>query len=295
MRVRPRKEAREMQQRFPSLDEVVTGLAELRPLGAVANRVLQLTEGDRFSAHELALVISSDQALTAKMLRLSNSAYYGFPRRITTVRDAVVLLGFRAVRSSVLATCLVDALPGTNTLDYKDFWHFSLTVGTTAEILSRVEGAHQDEAFTAGVLHNIGRLSLDQFVPHGFAAAVSLARERGIRLTDAQQEVLGYTDAEVGGALALHWSFPPELADAVRNHALDPDVLPEPKSLTAQVVRARLFARSYGLPDGIERDEPFGQPAEWSVPPLSVALTRGGGIDGLLERVEAFMDSAVLV
>lgn len=279
--------------RYPSLDEVVNALSELRPLGAVAGRVLLLTESERFSAHELALVISSDQALTAKTLRLANSAYYGFPRRITTVRDAVVLLGFRAVRAATLATCLVDAMPGSNTLDYGEFWHFSLTVGTTAELLARAEGAHQDEAFTAGVLHNIGRLALDQFVPEGFAEAVSRSREHRLRMADAERAVLGYTDAQLGGALALHWNFPEALADAVRNHALDPRVLPEPASLTASVVRARLFVRSYGLPDGLERDEPCDQPAEWSLPPLSVALSRGGGIQGLLDRVEAFMDSAV--
>jgi hypothetical protein len=217
----------------PTLDELVAGLGEMRPLGTVASKVIQLTDGERFSAHELALVISTDQVLTAKLLRLANSAYYGFPRRITTIRDAVVLLGFRAVRSATLATCLVDALPSANVVDYQQFWHFSLTVGATAELLARAEGVRQDEAFTAGVLHNIGRL------------------------------------------------------------ALDPYALPASGTLTGCVVRARVFARSFGLSDGVERDEPFDQPAEWAMPPLSVALQRGGGIDGLLGRLEAFMDSAV--
>jgi HD-like signal output (HDOD) protein len=235
------------------------------------------------------MVISSDQALSAKLLRLANSAYYGFPRRITTIRDAVVLLGFRAVRSATLATCLVEALPGSNIIDYQQFWHFSLTVGTTAEILARAEGVRQDEAFTAGVLHNVGRLALDQYVPDGFAVAVRQARDQGTRLVDTEREVLGFTDPELGGALALHWNFPPDLADAVLHHALDPYALPSPGTLTGCVVRARVFVIS----DGLERDEPFEQPAEWSVPPLSVALNRGGGMEGLLERVEAFMDSTV--
>jgi HD-like signal output (HDOD) protein len=278
---------------FPTIDEVVAGLGELRPLGSVATKVIQLTDGQRFSAHELALVISSDQALSAKLLRLANSAYYGFPRRITTIRDAVVLLGFRAVRSTTLATCLVDALPGSNVLDYQQFWHCSLTVGVTAEILARTEGARQDEAFTAGVLHNIGRLALDQYAPHAFAAVVQQWRQQGGKLLDIERELLGYTDAELGGALALHWNFPPELADAVAHHELDPYALPEPGTLAGCVVRARVFARSFGISDGLESSEPFEQPAEWSLPPLSVTLSRTGGIEGLLDRVEAFMDSAV--
>lgn len=228
-------------------------------------------------------------------MRLANSAYYGFPRRITTIRDAVVLLGFRAVRSATLATCLVDAMPSANVIDYQEFWHFSLTVGATAELLARAEGVRQDEAFTAGVIHNIGRLALDQNAPEAFQAAVSHFRAQGGRLDDAERAVLGYTDAEVGGALALMWNFPSDLADAVPHHQLDPYALPDPGTLTGCVVRARVFARSFGLSDGLERDEPFDQPAEWAMPPLSVALQRGGGIDGLLGRAEAFMDSTVVV
>ena len=121
----------------PELDLVVNEIAELRPLPVVALRVLELAEGDRFSAHELAQTVSADQALTAKILRLSNSAYYGFPRRITTVRDAVVLLGFRAVRSATLASCVIEALPGGQVLDPVEAWRFSVSVGMLAEVLSR--------------------------------------------------------------------------------------------------------------------------------------------------------------
>ena len=159
---------------YPTLDELVNELADMRPLGTVATRVLELTEGDQFSAHELATVISSDQALSAKVLRLSNSAYYGFPRRISTVRDAVVLLGFRAVRSATLASCVIDALPPGQVVEYERFWHFSVSVGMLAEVLGRAERLHQDKAFTAGVLHNIGRLALDQRLPEALQASKQL-------------------------------------------------------------------------------------------------------------------------
>ena len=95
----------------PTLDEAVNAIAELRPLGAVATQILSITEGDQFCAQELAKVVSADQALSAKMLRLSNSPYYGFPRRITTVRDAIVLLGFRAVRSATISSCVIRRRP----------------------------------------------------------------------------------------------------------------------------------------------------------------------------------------
>src|SRR5690606_7230933 len=122
--------------------------AELQPLPAVATKILQLGEAQQFSAHELATIIASDQVLTARLLRLANSAYYGSSRRIGTVRDAVVLLGFRTVHQVALASCLVDNPKPLANLEYNDFWQFSIATGLLSEILARTEGHHQDEAFT---------------------------------------------------------------------------------------------------------------------------------------------------
>lgn len=277
----------------PALDLVISEVAELRPLPMVAVRVLEIAEGERFSAHELAQTIATDQALTAKVLRLSNSAYYGFPRRITTVRDAVVLLGFRAVRSATLASCVIDTLPGGEVLDPVQAWRFSVTVGLLAEVLARATRVHQDEAFTAGIIHNIGRLALDQQRPRELAASRILAQQRGIPIAEAQRAVLGFTDAELGGALALHWNFPSDLAEAVAGHQLDVHHLPQPRSVTAHVVRARMFARAYGITDGYEtplRRDQAGR--EWSEPPIGPALTQSGGLDGILQKVAAFIENA---
>ncbi len=277
----------------PTLDEVVNEVADLRPLGAVATRILEITEDDRFSAHELAQVIATDQALSAKMLRLSNSAYYGFPRTISTVRDAVVLLGFRAVRSATLASCVIDAMEGTTNLDYRDFWHFSVSVGMLAEVLGRATDSHQSEAFTGGVMHNIGRLALDQHFPEALSESLAHANEHHVDLHEAERTVIGFDDARLGGALALHWNFPQPLVEAVAGHATEESELSDPQDATAHVVRARLFARSHGLPDGIEQRRRTAPPADWTVPPVSVALSQSGGIDGLLARVDAFLESAL--
>lgn len=276
----------------PELDQLIAEVAELRPLPAVAVRALEIAEGDQFSAHELAQAISADQPLTAKLLRLSNSAYYGFPRRITTVRDAVVLLGFRAVRSATLASCVIDTLPGGAVMDAMTAWRFSVTTGLLAEVLARATQTHQDEAFTAGVLHNIGRLALDQQRPRELLASRNLARQRGLPLVEAQRLVLGYTDADLGGALALHWNFPDALADAVAHHHLDMNALPNPNSVTAFVIRARIFARANGINDGFDvPEEPERPEEEWGSGRVNTTLNQSGGIDGIMERVSAFMQS----
>jgi HD-like signal output (HDOD) protein len=276
-----------------TLDDFVSEVAELRPLPAAAVRVLRIAEGQRFSAHELAQAIGADQVLTAKLLRLANSAYYGFARQITTVRDAVVLLGFRAVRSAALASSVIDALPGSVNLDYEQMWRYSVTVGMLAEVLARAHGRHQDEAFTAGILHNIGRLALDQHRPQALQSARALADERGIPVSEAERIQLGFTDAELGAGLALHWNFPEELVDAVRLQNLDVEALPDPDSLPAFVVRARLFARSRGISDGLEPTEPGRASGEWLMQPISGSLNRAGGMEGIEERVRAFVDAAI--
>ena len=230
-----------------ALNEVLAAVADLRPLPQVAQRILGLDES-RFSAHELATLISTDQALTAKLLRLANSAYYGFPRRITTARDAVVLLGFRSVRGAALTSCLMQTGQTSTNLDYEAFWQFSIATGILAEVLARTERAHQEEAFTAGVLHQIGVLALDQGRPEPLRRALELRQTAGLTLHEAEREVFGFTDADLGGALALHWNFPASLADAVRGHARSLDTLPDANSLVACVLRARMFIRAYGLP-----------------------------------------------
>lgn len=277
---------------YPNLDEAVALVAELRPLGTVATQILQITEGERFSAHELANVISSDQALTAKMLRLSNSAYYGFPRRITTVRDAVVLLGFRAVRSATLASCVIEAAAGETLADYRTFWQFSVTVGMLAEVLGRAERTHQNEAFTAGVLHNIGRLALGQHFTEALHVSREYALSHGVALHEAERELLGWTDAELGGGIAMAWNFPEPLVEAVLQHTWPISQFENPRSLAAFVSRARTFARSSGLSDGLEPDTLLTEPPlDWSQPTIATALRRAGGLDGVLSRAGMFLDT----
>jgi HD-like signal output (HDOD) protein len=277
-----------------ALEEVLLEVAELRALPAVAARVIEIAGGEKFSAHELAQAVASDQALTAKMLRLANSAYYGYPRKITTVRDAVVLLGFRAVRSAALASCVIDTLPGqSSNIEGARFWQFSVTVGMLAEVMSTAHHRHMDEAFTAGVLHNIGRLALDQHRPRELMAVTTLAVQKKISMPEAEKAVLGFTDAELGGALAAHWNFPEELVHAVAQHHLQPDMIEDGDSLAAFVARARIFVRASGLSDGLERRQRAEPDPEWRVPPLSKALHQVGGMPGVQQRVEAFVASAL--
>ena len=188
---------------------------------------------------------------------------------------------------------MIGTFSAANHLNYDEFWHFSVSTGMLAEMLARTEGAHQDTAFTAGILYNVGLLAMDQQRPDLLGTALERASSNGMTRHEAQRELFGYTDADLGGALASAWSFPTELADAIRDHAMALDTLPGPKSLTAFVLRARLLVRSHGVADGIDHPERIELPQEWTAPPLSVTLKRSGGMDGVLDKVEAFLESTV--
>lgn len=280
------------------VETLAAEIAELRPLPESALRIAQLTTDDRFSAHELAALIAQDPAITARLLRLANSAYYGSPRRVGTVRDAVVLVGLRAVRAVVLVACVMDttlaggAHPG---IDARASWRFAVSVGVLAELLAREAhaNAEAEAAFTAGVLHNIGLIALDQSRPDHLRTALAMVRSGRHSLLEAERAIFGFTDADLGGALAARWDFPPELAAAIRDHAQPLDELPEPRSLTAHVLRARLTARAYGLPDGLGLRETGAEPPGGVSATVAGAIGRIGGAAGILRRADAFVEATV--
>lgn len=276
-----------------AFDALVKEIEELRPLPAIAASIVQMSEGSKFSAQDLARVVSTDQALTLTILRLSNSPLYGLPRRITTVRDSIVLLGFREVKKTALAACMMQDSNATTHLEYRAFWLYSLVVGMLAETLAKAEGGDPNEAFTAGVLHNIGRLALDQYQPNLLGAVAQRAREEQRALHEVQLSLLGFTDAELGGMLARRWKFPEPLCEAVENHVAKMSDLSSRTAPDALVVRARRYARANGMTDGLDIRSKLAPDRDWLGPPISTELARVGGFDGVLTRAESFLNEAL--
>lgn len=270
------------------LSTVADQAARRFALPPVAVRLLEVGEFARFSAHELSQAIASDTSLTARVLRLANSGYYAFPRRIATVRDAVVFLGFRAVRSAALACCIAEALPAPapEVLDRRAVWRYSVLVGLLAEVLARAEGEHTDLAFIGGCLHGVGRLALAERHPAEFVRAVEVARRDGIPVADAQRRVLGYTDSELGRAIVRSWGFPEALVAA----AGSADGMGLARGSLASLVReARAYALARGETDGadirLEAPAPL-----WATPRVAASLEQSGRWRGILDRTAFLLD-----
>ena len=270
-------------------EALVDEIQELRPLPVIATRIMRMAEDDRFSAQELGRTVSMDQALTLTVLRLANSAFYGLPRRITTLRESVVLLGFREVKALAVAACLMDGGEMPAFMDYVPFWLNSVTVGLLAEALADAEGRDPTDAFTAGILHNVGRLALAQHRPVWLERAVELAGEAGRPIHEVQRDTLGFGDAELGAAMARGWGFPERLVEAVAFHASELRLLPDRNGLDALVLRARRYARAHGTTDGLDEQSRLSPDLEWTAPPIAAELQRRGGIDGIRLRARSFL------
>ncbi len=272
---------------------IVNRTTELTPLKSVATRAIQLAEDERTAAMDLATVISSDQALTAKLLRLSNSAYYGYARRIGNVREAVILLGMRTVRSVAIASTIIDALRASESelFDQDLFWAHSVCVGLVAEVIARdTRVARPEDAFTAGVLHDVGKLAMLMSEPEMFADVIDLVVSEHMTYRVAEARVFGIGHEHVGGRLAQRWKFPEPLVVAIREHhpALPSRNL---ETLGDVVTTANLACDREGIACGFDFTlDPSRKPIDALPPAVDAALNHfPGGMRMLEEKARAFL------
>ena len=208
-----------------SLDSVVDNINRLPSLPAIVNELIIALGDKNVSVDELAHGIERDQALSARALRVANSPFYGVRQPIATIHDAIVVLGFRAVSSLVTTAALTNffKLPELAWFDQSVFWHHSLGTAVCARQLARRTGRDPEIGFTAGLLHDIGRLMLVVCCPRQYQAATQWRNEHDCFLVDAEREIMGVTHADAGAALAKHWNFALAIRDAVAFHHAPPD------------------------------------------------------------------------
>lgn len=204
------------------LDAILDRVGQLPTLPPVALRILSLVEDTRSAVQSLSEVISKDPALTARVLRLVNSSYYGLPYRVSTVSHAVALLGFDTVRSLALGLSIFGLFEGKSRgrlLDRDALWMHSLTAAVAAKRLAqRVKYSLPEEAFVAGLLHDMGRFILDEYFPGEIERVLLAVRDGAVHLCEAERQILGFDHAQLGGLLAQRWGLPPTLVQAISGH-----------------------------------------------------------------------------
>lgn len=245
----------------PNIEEAMSGIRELPTLPAVLGKILAAAADPDSSAIDLGRLIAADQSLSATLLKLVNSSYYGFYRQIKTVTQAIVVLGFLEVRNLTLTATAFQAFDSfPSKYDRQQLWRHSLAVALASDRLAKLLERNPEGCFESGLLHDIGKVVLDWLYPEEFRNAVAEADQRSIAIAEAEQMVFGMNHAAVGGLLGEYWNLPETVVETIRYHHSPADATSDPEQVyiiaaaNAIAYRAGLGETSSGTAPVLTRD-----------------------------------------
>lgn len=257
------------------LAQLARRVTELPPLPQALVAVMQALQRDDLSTDHSIQLIERDPALAARTLRLANSAFYGVPGRVGSIADAVHLLGLRTVGGVLTAAAMhcqlrVDRCPG---FGFEAYWRHALGTALLARALGPRAGLNGDEAFLAGLMHDVGALVLAAFHPEEAAEVIRLARAVDRPAHEVELSSLGLHHGTVGALVARHWRFPAAIADAIEQHH-EPASAAMPMNLALLVQLADALAHGLDLNGDEHEAVPLPSAASW----LALGLDLDSGL-----------------
>ncbi len=240
----------------PDLKRLIEKTVSIPTIPSVLMRMDRVLASPDTCAADISRAVASDPALASKVLRIANSAFYGLKSSVTSLDLAVALLGFKVIRNIVVTASLLgsfgSATDGT-TMDSEAFWRHSAQTATAGRVIhSRFmqgDSAVDDDAYTAGLLHDLGKLILLDRMKTAYIALLTRARASGTSLHLAEREELGYDHAQVGGLLAGNWNLPASVVAAISHHHDPADHLDEYKTVPLTHL-ADYVAKTRAVPAG---------------------------------------------
>ncbi|KLN64859.1 HDOD domain-containing protein [Vibrio sp. VPAP30] len=214
-----------------SQEALLSRLNELPRIQRVLQELLDMVNNSEVDFRALAKKISTDQVLSARLLRLANSAHFGGNKSVSSVNEALLRVGTGPVRTLVVASVLSSAFPRIKTLDMDKYWEETFEVSIIASKIALETGMDSNEVFTTGVLHNIGELMIHTLVPEQ-AKVITQRAEQGESAIAVQEEILDITAPTLGAKLAKSWHFPDDMVDAIANFDEPRDAEISPKMAT---------------------------------------------------------------
>jgi HD-like signal output (HDOD) protein/signal transduction histidine kinase len=278
------------------IELILQQLEQLPTLPAIAVRVLEATADSNTDTSEVVSLISSDVSLTARILQLVHRSDMGVRGEVSTVERAVMLLGFEAVRSAVLAISVFETLsnPPSHASNFsrEEFWKHSISVACAAELLAEAlheaygaqSGIVPSEAFVCGLLHDLGKVALDAILPKSFARVVEAAELLRGNIADVERTVIGLDHMVIGKRLGERWNLPQTLREAMWLHGQLPEALPTS-------VKFPRMVNLITLADLLSREQHLGYSGNYSFPISQDRLIEAIGLSR--ELVDAAMQKLV--
>jgi HD-like signal output (HDOD) protein len=202
-------------------NQLIQGVAGLVSLPEVCIRISEMVDSPYCSASDMGKVISKDAALTARLLRIVNSAFYRLPAKVETVSRAITIVGNRELRDLVLAATVAGIFEriSSELIDIDSFWRHGIYCGTLSRLIaSKCRVLHDERLFVAGLIHDIGRLIMAYKIPEQATAALRYASDKNVSIENAENEMIGFNHAEVGAELMKAWNLPDSHILATRFH-----------------------------------------------------------------------------
>lgn len=238
-----------------TIQQLIEKTTDLPTFSTVALKVMREVERPDASSFAIARTLAQDAALSARVLRLANSAYYGLSRQVTSLTDAIVILGMRCVKNLCLVAATYPWLSrplNGYALEPRALWIHSHGTALGAQaIAQRTRLVRDDAAFTAGLLHDIGKIALNAWLEHKTTAIVKIAEAQHWSFVEAERHILGFDHCQVGAFLAERWNLPPEIILCAAYHH-EPQRCPNPSPILDCVHIGNALALSLGLGVGAD-------------------------------------------
>ncbi len=221
-------------------------IKNLPTLPGIVNKLSRMAEDPETTTEQMGRVIARDHILAVKLLKLVNSAFYGFPQRISSIDSAIILLGFNVIKGLIISASIFEFMEEQDV----ELWEHSLGCAVVASVVARRLGVDDpEEISTAGLIHDIGKVAIKMELPQEYEEISRLVQEKRISRFEAEKEVLGLNHAEAGGWLTRSWNLPAKLIEPVSCHH-DPR-LAKNEQLTCAIVHfANIVIRGMGYGHG---------------------------------------------
>jgi putative nucleotidyltransferase with HDIG domain len=249
---------------------------DLAPMPQIVFKAHEIMDNPNSGTKQVVELIETDQAIAARVLKLANSAYYGMSGKVSSIQQASVVLGYKALRELITlagtSNLLGDRLHGYD-MDSGELWQHSMMVAYGSKIISRRKNPElENDAFSAGLIHDVGKLVLDRRVLNRKSLFEEFLAAGDKTFLSAENRILGFNHAEIGYEICRHWQIPDTLAKAIRYHHKLPDNLGEerPDELATIVLTANTIAN------------------------MAEAMTMAGSIDSGLDTVMYMLDDVVM-